>query len=391
MSIRTWWLWRHGLELVAWVIAAAAIALSLINAELFRLAVGAFGPPPDAGMLRLLALAVIVAGVLWWRARRRVPPNRASAARGAGVAAAALAAMLVVAVRSRNVRRSDVTFDGNGIRIAATIYEPRTAGPHPAVVFVAGSAPFKRGLYALWAEHLAGLGVMSIVPDKRGVGGTGGAFERENNSSRANLTLLSGDAVAALEYAARLPNVDTARLGLFGVSQAGWVVPMAAVTTARARFVILVSGPAVSVREEGIWSDIEGDGERAPRLSRPDAERFMDTVAAGGVDPRPRLAALDIPGLWLFGSADPSIPTRRSVMVLDSAARLLNKRFTFDTAPGYGHLVMARNGGLLPHVAPSSWQAMDAWVMREIRALGAPEAPGYHTAPMTRVPNVTPP
>ena len=103
----------------------------------------------------------------------------------------------------------------------------------------------------MWAEHLAGLGVMSIVPDKRGVGGTGGAFERNNNSSKANLELLAGDAVAALDYAAKLPNVDAARLGLFGVSQAGWVAPMAAVATDRARFIIMVTGPAVSVREEG--------------------------------------------------------------------------------------------------------------------------------------------
>ena len=123
------------------------------------------------------------------------------AIRSAGLVLAALATVLFVFARSRDVRRRDVTFEGNGISIAATIYEPLTQGQHPAVVFVPGSAPFKRGLYALWAEHLARLGVMSIVPDKRGVGGTGGAFERDNNSSKANLELLAGDAVAALVYA----------------------------------------------------------------------------------------------------------------------------------------------------------------------------------------------
>jgi pimeloyl-ACP methyl ester carboxylesterase len=209
---------------------------------------------------------------------------------------------------------------------------------------------------------------MSIVPDKRGVGGTGGAFERNNNSSKANLDLLAGDAVAALDYATKLPNVDPARLGLFGVSQGGWIVPIAAVASDRARFIIMVTGPAVSVREEGVWSDLRGDDERAARLSRAEAEQVIDTVAPAGVDPRPLLAELKIPGLWLFGADDASIPSRKSVIVLDSVSRALNKRFTFDSTPGYGHLVMGRANGLLPRVAPTSWRAMDAWVEREVLA-----------------------
>lgn len=357
--------WRKGAEVATWIIAVPVILVSLVNAELFRLGIGAFGPPPDAGMLRLLLLVVVAAGLLFL-ARRAAHTQRASATRAGALALAALLTMLVVFVRSRDVRRRDVVFEGNGIRFGATIYEPRTAGVHPAVVFVAGSAPFKRGLYALWAEHLARLGVTSIVPDKRGVGGTGGEFERNNNSSIGNLSLLAADAVAALDYATTVPGVDTARLGLFGVSQGGWIVPMAAVSTNRARFMILVTGPAVSVREEGTWSDLRGDDERAARLSQADAERVMDTVTAGGVDPRSRLAEVSIPGLWLFGSDDASIPTRKSVVVLDSANRTLNKRFSFDTAPGYGHLVMARTGGILPRVAPSSWRAMDNWLRREV-------------------------
>jgi pimeloyl-ACP methyl ester carboxylesterase len=103
-------------------------------------------------------------------------------------------------------------------------------------------------------------------------------------------------------------------------------------------------------------------------MSRRQAEQVMDTVTPGGVDARSLLTAVNVPGLWLFGSDDASIPTRRSVMVLDSAARGLNKRFTFDSVPGYGHLVMGRANGLLPRVAQSSWRALDDWVARELRS-----------------------
>ncbi|HUQ98025.1 MAG TPA: prolyl oligopeptidase family serine peptidase [Gemmatimonadaceae bacterium] len=356
---------QRSLEVVAWVVVAPAIALSLLNADIFRLAIGAFGPPPDTSLRRVLLFGAAVAGLAWWLCRRE-DKARASQRHQAALLIAALLTAAFVTARAADLRRRNVSFQGNGISIAATIYEPRIPGKHPAVVFVGGSAPFKRGLYALWAEHLARIGVIAIVPDKRGVGGTGGEFERNNNTSKANLTLLAGDAVAALDFAARQSGVDTTRLGLFGVSQAGWSVPMAAVASIRARFIVMVTGPTVSVREEGVWSELRGDDHASAKLSLTEAEHAIDTVAAGGVDARPRLAALNIPGLWLFGSDDSSIPTRKSVMVLDSMRRKLGKSFSFDTAPGYGHLVMGRVGGLLPHVAPSSWRAMDDWIKREV-------------------------
>ena len=137
-------LWRRGLEAAAWTVVIPAIVVSLMNAELFRLVIGAFGPPPDAGMIRFLLLGTGLAGLAFWRARRAKASDGAMAIRSAILALAALATVLLVVARSRDVRRRDVTFDGNGIRIGATIYEPLTQGRHAAVVFVPGSAPFKR-------------------------------------------------------------------------------------------------------------------------------------------------------------------------------------------------------------------------------------------------------
>jgi dipeptidyl aminopeptidase/acylaminoacyl peptidase len=234
-------------------------------------------------------------------------------------------------------------------------------------VLVPGSAPLKRGFYSLWAEQLAKRGVVVVVPDKRGVGGTGGTVERNNNTSKANLELLASDAVSALEFAAKLSTVDSTRLGLFGLSQGGWVAPMAAVRSNRARFLLFITSPTVSVREEGAWSRMRGDDKESARYSRADAERMMDTVSVGGVDARSRLGALDIPGLWLFGAEDNSIPTRKSVAVLDSLRRL-GKPFQSATFPDAGHVLFTKKGGLIPHIAPSSWDTIGRWLARRINA-----------------------
>ena len=129
----------------------------------------------------------------------------------------------------------------------------------------------------------------------------------------------------------------------------------------------MITGPAVSGREEGVWSDLRGDDRERPAYSRQDAERIIGSVTVGGVDARPRLRALTVPGLWLFGTDDNSIPTRKSVLVLDSL-KSMGKRFHVDTFPGAGHVLFTRAGGLLPHVASRSWDSIDAWFAREVRA-----------------------
>jgi pimeloyl-ACP methyl ester carboxylesterase len=94
---------------------------------------------------------------------------------------------------------------------------------------------------------------------------------------------------------------------------------------------------------------------------------MMDTVSVGGVDARSRLGALDIPGLWLFGAEDNSIPTRKSVAVLDSLRRL-GKHFQSATFPDAGHVLFTKKGGLIPHIVPSSWDTIGRWLARTINA-----------------------
>ncbi len=82
----------------------------------------------------------------------------------------------------------------------------------------------------------------------------------------------------------------------------------------------------------------------------------MDTVTARGVDARTYVSKLSIPELWLFGSDDNSVPTRKSVAVLDGL-RSAGKPVTTRIFAQAGHMLFTRAGGL-PHVVDYSWQVM---------------------------------
>jgi dienelactone hydrolase len=344
--------WKPVLEGLSWVVLVPAVVMAVAHPDVGELGLGAFGPPAPTALSRWLMIGGALAAVT--ALSTRTP-------RAVILTTAAVLSVGAVTYRHRDVSTRNVTFPGSDITIAATVYEPRTPGTHAAVVLVPGSAPLRRGFYSLWAERLAQSGTVVVVPDKRGVGGTGGTLERNNNSSRANLELLASDVTSALDFTARVATVDTTRLGLFGLSQAGWVAPIAAMRSTRARFLLLVTAPTVSVREEGVWSRMRGDDQRNATYAPEAAEHVMDTASVGGVDARPRLGSLTIPGLWLFAADDNSIPTRKSVAVLDSL-RGVGKHFAAVTFPKTGHLLMTRNGRLLPHIAPASWDSIYRWI-----------------------------
>ena len=78
------------------------------------------------------------------------------------------------------------------------------------------------------------------------------------NSERM-FDLLAQDALAGVEALARRDDIDPARIGIFGVSQAGWIAPLAASRSNQVAFVVLLSGPAVTVGEEIAYSKVAGE------------------------------------------------------------------------------------------------------------------------------------
>src|SRR5690606_32355565 len=86
-----------------------------------------------------------------------------------------------------------------------------------------------------WAERFASEGNAALVYDKRGVGKSGREYARHQNVSKKNISLLADDAVAALKRLSAHGALKSTPLGFAGISQAGWIAPVAAQRTELAR------------------------------------------------------------------------------------------------------------------------------------------------------------
>src|SRR6185437_4060912 len=63
---------------------------------------------------------------------------------------------------------------------------------------------------------------------------------------------LAGDVTAAIGYLGNRADIDRDHIGLLGLSQAGWVMPLAALRSGNVAFLISVSGPGIPAAETTI-------------------------------------------------------------------------------------------------------------------------------------------
>jgi uncharacterized protein len=235
----------------------------------------------------------------------------------------------------------DVRFRSRDISLAGTLIVPSKSVA--AVVLVHGAGKTLRDVPL--AQALARMGVATLTYDKRGVGKSEGIYAGPevgtNNTDPRNLDLLAADASAAVKEVAHEIPSPRAPVGLFGFSQAGWIIPLAAVRTPEVKFVILWSGSLVTTLEQLRFQHLT-DGKadfwdhhtetEVREHVRADPDRY--TLVA--TDPVDSLRKLSIPGLWLYGDRDVYVPVQLSIERLKALAAS-GKPFEYRLFPGFGH------------------------------------------------------
>lgn len=245
------------------------------------------------------------------------------------------------AVSSPELAIRDIQFRSGDITLAATLVVP--SNMVAAVVVVDGAGKKLRRVSL--AQELARKGVAALTYDKRGVGKSQGIYAGPevgtNNTDPGNLDLLAGDAAAAVKELWHEISSPSAPVGLLGFSQAGWIIPLAAARTPDVKFIILWSGPLVTTLEQlrfqhltdgkaDFW-DHHSEAEVREHV-RSDPDRYL-LVATDPVD---SLRKISIPGLWLYGDRDVSVPVQLSIERLKALAAS-GKPFEYRLFPGFGH------------------------------------------------------
>ncbi|MGR4880303.1 alpha/beta hydrolase family protein [Streptomyces sp. LARHCF249] len=233
--------------------------------------------------------------------RPKTQPRR----RGLRIAAWSLATALFVTAglagvvlwqHSYDMDEQRVSIRHGGHTLNGVLATPRDGRSkrHGLVVYVHGDgsvdATHDDGYKPMW-EANARAGYASLSWDKPGVAGAPGNWLDQSMDDRAD------EAAAAIAWARARPDIDGDRIGLWGASQAGWVLPKIAAKTP-VSFVIAVS-PAINWLRQGrfnLLAELRADGTSAAgteaAIARSDATRrllerratFEEYVTARGGD-----------------------------------------------------------------------------------------------------------
>ncbi|MDH6428336.1 alpha/beta hydrolase [Paenibacillus odorifer] len=161
------------------------------------------------------------------------------------------AVLFVLQQHSFSMTEQKIEIDTPQGQLTGTLVLPESySGTVGLVVFVHGDGPvndtYDDGYKPLW-EKLASAGYASLSLNKPGIGGSSGNWLEQSMEDRAQETIY------AINWAKALPMIDAQAIGLWGASQAGWVIPKIVKKVPDLAFSILVS-PAIQWISQGQYN-----------------------------------------------------------------------------------------------------------------------------------------
>jgi pimeloyl-ACP methyl ester carboxylesterase len=308
-------------------------------------------------------------------------------------------------------KEESVSFLNGGVNLAGTLIVPTNKGPHPTIVLLHGSGPEDRSYLFPMTNFLVRHGIALLGYDKRGVGGSTGDWRQSGFED------LAGDALAGIEFLKTRRDINPKQIGVLGVSQGGWLGPLAASRSRDVAFVISLSGPGVSPAEEGLdfmehdmramgfsqeeiaqaltlaklrdncvrtgrgWETLEGATEKAkdkewlPYIGIQPKDgwfyRFYRLIL--DYDPEPALEKTNCPVLALFGGRDQNVLAEKNRQKWEAALEKGgNKDFTLLIFPQGNHILLASETGStnefprLKGFLPDYYTTMLGWLRKHI-------------------------
>jgi uncharacterized protein len=301
-------------------------------------------------------------------------------------------------VRLSAIREECVEFSGR----SGSLFLPAGAGRHRALVLVHGSGPGSRDFFGPIGYRFAAEGIAVLAYDKR------------SDWMEADFNRLAEDVINAVAFLKTRPEIDSTRIGLWGISQGGWVAPLAASQTNDISFLILVSAPGVtpgkqilmpleeelrlkktpepdiqkeldkttgdlnSLRDKETkdylldqWNKMKAEGKTEALAERsinnPRYLLFLASIL--DYDPLPTLEKVRCPVLALYGDNDRIVPVVPNKEILESA--LKNTAASFITFPKANHAMMECETGSitefpsLDRFVPEFWDTMIRWIKQQ--------------------------
>jgi pimeloyl-ACP methyl ester carboxylesterase len=145
----------------------------------------------------------------------------------------------------------EIVFHSGEFRIVGELRLPPSEGPHPVILFVHGDGPNNRTsgvTYPPIMTRMLRAGYATFAWDKPGTGESTGRIDRSRLvEQRARIVL---DALARIK---EHPAVVASKMGLWGISQAGYVMPKVLTRSDEIAFMIAVSCPGEAGVEQGAY------------------------------------------------------------------------------------------------------------------------------------------